>query len=80
MSYSIRLALFHPILMDVYLAVASIHLAAGGHPEAMTSAIRLYNSAIRGLSRTIEAGESDGCEDWLMLASIGLCVFEVRCS
>lgn len=75
-SYFLTLGLSYPILMDAYLATASIHLAATD-PEKTVSAVQLYNSAIHDLQRMLNAGELDGNEDWLLLVSICLCLFEV---
>ena len=76
LSYHLQLGLFNPILMDAYLACACVHMASGtSHWEV--KAMQYYNSVLRRLHQTIEVGDLNGDEDWLLLVAVCLCLFEV---
>lgn len=76
LSFQYTIALHQPIAMNVLLGCASNHLTATNSQDN-AQAVRYYNSAIHELRRKIAQGEMDGSEDWLMLVTLSLGVFEV---
>lgn len=76
LSYQFRIAFHQPVAMDILLACASSHLEATS-PKSSSEAVRYYSSAIHGLQRDIAAGAINGSEDWLILVTLCLGIFEV---
>jgi hypothetical protein len=63
-------------VIDVVLAVAATHLS-GKEPRYRRTAIEYYCSAIAGLRTKVEEKSIDGGEDWLLLMTIVLLLYEV---
>lgn len=63
--------------MDVLLAISAMHRSVK-MPNYKPIAVQYYVSAISSLRTKVERKEVDGTEDWLLLMSLLLCLFEVR--
>lgn len=74
--YHLTIALHQPIVMDVLLASAAMHLSEG-NPHRELQAFKYYSSAIHMLLQKIAGREVDGTEDWVLLVAMILCLFEV---
>ncbi|KAJ9618336.1 hypothetical protein H2204_013067 [Knufia peltigerae] len=74
-SSHLTVALHEPIVMDVLLASAAIHLSAG-QSDKQVQALKYYSSAVRMLRQKIDHSEIDGTEDWLVLVAVIFCLFE----
>lgn len=69
-------AVNHPWMMDIFLGLAALHLSQGGS-ELQSIAHQYYYTAIGNLRQNIEGGCTQGTEDWLLVATIFLYLFEV---
>jgi hypothetical protein len=67
----------YPTMMETFLAVAANH-ASWTNAKFKPVAIRYYNSVIGRLRETLNSGQVEGDEDWLMITTNFLLLFEVR--
>ncbi|KAF4630823.1 hypothetical protein G7Y89_g7321 [Cudoniella acicularis] len=63
--------------MRAFLATAAMH-ASWTNPKFRRVAMRYYNSVITGLRKVISDGEVNGDEDWLLLTTNFLVLFEIN--
>ncbi|RDL29999.1 uncharacterized protein BP5553_10626 [Venustampulla echinocandica] len=63
--------------MGAFLATAAMH-ASWANPKFRRPAIRYYNSVLAGLRKSIAEGAAKGGEDWLLLATNLLVLFEIN--
>jgi hypothetical protein len=63
-------------LIDVALAVGAMHLS-GKQPRYRRPAIEYYCSAIAGLRTKVDEKSINGGEDWLLMMTILLLLYEV---
>lgn len=66
-----------PVLMETFLAGAASH-ASWTNAKFKPVAIRYYNSVLGKLRETLNSGQLEGDEDWLMITTNFLHLFEVR--
>ncbi|KKK13211.1 hypothetical protein ARAM_000566, partial [Aspergillus rambellii] len=74
-SYILRLALAHPPLMAVLIAVAAISTPSQS-PRRISLAVESYLFAIGTVKTGILEGKYAGNEDWLLATTTFLCIFE----
>jgi hypothetical protein len=67
----------NPTMMETFLAVAANH-ASWTNAKLKPVAIRYYNSVLSRLRETLNSGQVEGDEDWLMITTNFLLLFEVR--
>jgi hypothetical protein len=66
-----------PAMMETFLAVAANH-ASWTNVKYKPVAIRYYNSVLGRLRETLNSGQLEGDEDWLLTTTNFLLLFEVR--
>ncbi|RDW92304.1 hypothetical protein BP5796_01698 [Coleophoma crateriformis] len=73
--YMVSMGLQTPPLMDIYIACAALQLAHK-HADLLPKALQYYSSAVIQTRRMIAEGELRGTEDWPIVMTIFLCLFE----
>jgi hypothetical protein len=66
----------YPMLMDTFLSCSAIFLS-NEHSNLLPFALHHYSTAISSIRAKINDGSIDGTEDWLMVMTLFLCIFEV---
>jgi hypothetical protein len=66
-----------PTMMETFLAVAANH-ASWTNAKFKPVAIRYYNSVLGRLREALNSGKLEGDEDWLLITTNFLLIFEVR--
>ncbi|KAF4633479.1 hypothetical protein G7Y89_g4648 [Cudoniella acicularis] len=63
-------------LMEIFLATTAMHTSYTD-PKFKTVAVKYYNSVVSSVRKAIQSADVDGNEDWLLLTTNFLCIFEV---
>ncbi|KAH6668812.1 fungal-specific transcription factor domain-containing protein [Halenospora varia] len=64
-------------LMEIFLATTAIH-TSWTNPKFKTIAVKYYNSVVSNVRKAIETSTVEGDEDWLLLTTNFMCIFEVN--
>ncbi|KAH8671979.1 fungal-specific transcription factor domain-containing protein [Tricladium varicosporioides] len=63
-------------LMEIFLATTAMH-TSWTNPKFKTIAVKYYNSVVSSVRKAIETSAVEGDEDWLLLTTNFMCIFEI---